>query len=211
MPKESESPILPHLKSEELSDRDHEESKLGRQLSACRKGDDFDTERSYHVMQDSAEQIFDVMYAAFRKRSGYKEEWVPEMVRLAVFRTISTSLGYIQYGIRNLSLDALGETLEETVWNHLEELKNTSSQAQLDSSVSPANPAFPGSIGEQIRQLREECLFTNEQLAEALGVDRRSVVRHISGDNLPSKQHISKYQKLFSTRLRKEVRLKTSL
>ncbi|MGA7343876.1 MAG: helix-turn-helix transcriptional regulator [Terracidiphilus sp.] len=75
----------------------------------------------------------------------------------------------------------------------------------------PAIPASSESIGEQIRQLREECLLTNEQLAEALDVDRRSVVRHISGDNRPSKQHIAKYQEIFSARLGKEVRLKTSL
>jgi hypothetical protein len=74
MPKDPDSTILPHLKPDELSDRDHEEFKLGKQLSACWIGDDFDIERSYHVMQGSAEQIFDVMYAAFRKRSGYKDE-----------------------------------------------------------------------------------------------------------------------------------------
>ena len=132
MPKDPDSPILPHLRPEELSDRDHEESKLGRQLSACWHGDDFDIERSYNVMQGSAELIFDVIYAAFRKRSGYKDEWVSEMVRLAAFRTISTSLGHIQHGIRNLSLSALTETLEETVWNHLEELKSDESKRLLN-------------------------------------------------------------------------------
>ena len=53
-------------------------------------------------------------------------------MRLAAFRTISTSLGYIKNGIRNLSLSDLADTLEETVRNHLEELNNTNSQAALE-------------------------------------------------------------------------------
>jgi DNA-binding XRE family transcriptional regulator len=134
MPKDPDSPILPHLKPDELEDRDHEELKLDRQLAACWSGDDFDVERSYNVMQGFAERIFDVMYAAFRKRSGYKDEWVSEIVSLAAFRTITTSLGHIQNGIRKLSLSALSETLEETVRNHLEELEN---------SREPAVPAPP--------------------------------------------------------------------
>lgn len=68
--------------------------------------------------------------------------------------------------------------------------------------------AQEASIGGRIRELREECLLTNEKLAVALGVDRRSVVRHISGQNRPSKKHIEAYEQLFSKKLRREIRLR---
>ncbi|HEX4006119.1 MAG TPA: helix-turn-helix transcriptional regulator [Acidobacteriaceae bacterium] len=66
------------------------------------------------------------------------------------------------------------------------------------------------SLGEQIRLLREDCRLTNEDLAAALGVDRRSVVRHISNDHKPAKRHLAAYEKLFSERLGRKVRIETS-
>jgi len=81
-------------------------------------------------------------------------------------------------------------------------------------TMRPKNPKeLPLSenfIGEQIRQFREECRLTNEDIADALGIDRRSVVRHISGDNKPSKRHIAAYEKVFSDKTGRTVRLKMS-
>jgi len=71
-------------------------------------------------------------------------------------------------------------------------------------------PLSENFIGEQIRQFREECRLTNEDIADALGIDRRSVVRHISGDNKPSKRHIAAYEKVFSDKTGRTVRLKMS-
>jgi hypothetical protein len=132
MPSQESTPSpLPHLKPDELTDRDYEESILRKKLSTCWSGDDFDIERANHVMQGAAELIFDVGYKA-RQNRGYQESWLPEIVIEAVFRTLTESLGYIRNGIPNLSIDKLGARLEETIWAHIEELKSTNLQAAIE-------------------------------------------------------------------------------
>ena len=61
------------------------------------------------------------------------------------------------------------------------------------------------SIGSQIEQLREECGWTNEHLAEILGISLRSVERHVSGDSMPYPRHILAYERKFSKHLNRMV------
>jgi hypothetical protein len=75
-------------------------------------------------------------------------------------------------------------------------------------STSPTIPPESGkteTIGEQINRLRHECRLTVEQLAEKIGVDRRTVERHIADKRIPYSRHISAYERVFSKILETQV------
>jgi hypothetical protein len=146
MPKKPAYLTLPHLKPDELLDRDHEEFRLGKQLSTCWSGDDFDVERSYQIMRASAELIFDVLYVAYRKKPDYKAGWLPEIVKDAVYRTLKISQDHIRYGISIPYLSELGDVLEATVLAHIKDLKRTDQQ-QTEVAAAPAWPP----VGQQAR------------------------------------------------------------
>jgi hypothetical protein len=78
-------------------------------------------------------------------------------------------------------------------------------------SLSPTPPAaLPEShkaetTGEQINRFRQKCRLTIEQLAEKIGVDRRTVERHIADKTVPYSRHISAYERVFSKIMKTQV------
>jgi len=68
----------------------------------------------------------------------------------------------------------------------------------------PAAPK-PESIGEQIRRLREECHLSEEELAEEVELDTRTVQRHEADDMKPQPRRIRAYEEIFSKLLNRKV------
>jgi hypothetical protein len=62
-------------------------------------------------------------------------------------------------------------------------------------------------IERQLEALRSECRWTVEELAEGMTISLRSVQRHLSGEAVPRKRHIAEYEKRFSAKLNRDVRL----
>lgn len=62
-------------------------------------------------------------------------------------------------------------------------------------------------IAAQIDHWREECRLTIEQLAELVGVSDKSVKNHIGGKAQPSLQNIREYERVFSDRVGRKVKL----
>ncbi len=60
-------------------------------------------------------------------------------------------------------------------------------------------------IGEQIDHWREECRWTQEQLADATGFDPTTVARHISRKMTPSIRSLGKYDNAFSKKLNQKI------
>jgi hypothetical protein len=60
-------------------------------------------------------------------------------------------------------------------------------------------------VGQQIDALRLECTWTAEYLAERVDISPRSVYRHLSDDDRPSKLNLAKYQRAFSEQLERKV------
>ena len=76
-------------------------------------------------------------------------------------------------------------------------------------SIQPEQqPEVP--IGRQLELLREECGITVEDLAEAIDLKTRSVYRHLSGEAVPRRRNLAAYERLFSKRLERLIRLTTS-
>ncbi len=89
------------------------------------------------------------------------------------------------------------------------------STRKLTQAVQPPTP-IPAedrkpSIAEQIRTLQDECNLTAQVLADALEIDPRSVFRHLAGEAVPRRGHIAAYERLFSEKLGRTVRIKTSV
>jgi len=65
----------------------------------------------------------------------------------------------------------------------------------------------PESLTEQLKHLQAECRLTAQEMADSLGIDLRSIFRHLSGQALPRRTHLASYEKLFSEKLGKKVTL----
>jgi DNA-binding XRE family transcriptional regulator len=76
----------------------------------------------------------------------------------------------------------------------------------------PSGMTAPGNtLPNQIRALREECPMTIEQLASAVHLAPRNVRRHEAGESQIRAKNIQEYERVFSSKLKREVRLKRPL
>jgi len=66
-------------------------------------------------------------------------------------------------------------------------------------------------LSAQIRRLQNECGISAEEMAEALGIEPRSIYKHLAGQTVPRRNHLAAYEKLFSERLNKSVTLRKSV
>jgi hypothetical protein len=125
MPKRAVPVILPHLTPEEISDRDYQELRLSRELSKCSRGSGFDSERAFHVLRAHAVEIFNVVYPAYRKKTGFGPKWIPEIIRDSAYRAMRVYSVHESYGMP--SMNELAEILMDTLEDHLRETNNIAS------------------------------------------------------------------------------------
>jgi hypothetical protein len=84
---------------------------------------------------------------------------------------------------------------------------------QPETPVSPPQPAsapLTRSIAQQLKDLQDESRMTVEEMAEAIEIEPRSVFRHLSGDSIPRAKQIGAFERLFTDKLGRPVRLETS-
>jgi len=67
-------------------------------------------------------------------------------------------------------------------------------------------------LAQQLSTLRLECKWTFEELTEEVGkeintVDESTVKRHCSGQAVPEMKYLRAYERIFSNKLRRDVRL----
>lgn len=75
----------------------------------------------------------------------------------------------------------------------------------LADSPSPTTQQGQTAMGDQIDALRLECGWTAEHLSELVNISPRSVYRHLSGKDTPSKLNLARYQRVFSQHLHRTV------
>jgi len=63
----------------------------------------------------------------------------------------------------------------------------------------------PETVSTQISRLREECHLTEEELAEKIDMDIRSVQRHLAGKVVPYARHLRIYERVFSKILNRQI------
>lgn len=131
---------LPHLTSEELSDRDLQERLLNSELLKCQRGDDFDAERADHVLSDYAVRIFKVVLAAYKTRSSFKNRWIEEIKHISVYRTLKVFAEHSFYGMPTLS--DLEVDLRDAIEKHLKDTSQTIRLNAPESRKTELLPAF---------------------------------------------------------------------
>jgi hypothetical protein len=89
--------------------------------------------------------------------------------------------------------------------------QSDSPKSQATESTDATDPKFAltttaeETVAAQIKSLRDECRWTNEQLAEAADLSARQVARHVSGEAMPYKRNIAAYERLFSNELKRKI------
>jgi hypothetical protein len=66
-------------------------------------------------------------------------------------------------------------------------------------------PSVAISIGDQLEELRQDCNWSIEELAEAVKLDPTNVSRHLSGTSIPRPKNLRKYNSVFSKHLKRKV------
>jgi ribosome-binding protein aMBF1 (putative translation factor) len=79
-----------------------------------------------------------------------------------------------------------------------------------DTASHPPVPAPSRaiSIGDQLEQLRQDCNWSIEELAEAVKLDPTNVSRHLSGTSIPRPKNLRRYNSVFSKQLKKQVHIR---
>jgi hypothetical protein len=102
--------------------------------------------------------------------------------------------------------------------NYCDELEGRAREAELrqklqtqEDHAKAAKTLHPDgeSVGQQIYRLRNECLLTEEQLAEKMKITTRTVQRHISDTCPPLSRQLTGYSRLFSKLLERQIVIKT--
>ena len=75
-------------------------------------------------------------------------------------------------------------------------------------SVVATNLPRNKSAAEQIQELRDECRWSMEKLAEKTGFDVRTVRRHLSGEAQPRLNNLAIYETAFSKELKRKIVVK---
>jgi hypothetical protein len=83
-------------------------------------------------------------------------------------------------------------------------IPDTKSGDQTESKPIPASSPEE-TIAAQLQRLRDECRWTIPELAEAAGIDPRTVDRHLAGKSNPYPRTISAYERAFGKHLKRQV------
>ncbi|MFZ0301354.1 MAG: hypothetical protein WAL75_01660 [Terracidiphilus sp.] len=177
--------VLPHLTPEEISDRDYEELRLSRELSKCSHGSNFDSERAFHVLRAHAVEIFNVVYPAYRKKTGFGPKWISEIVRDVAYRTLRVYSVEDSYGTMP-TINELFNVLFDTLDARLEELKGTEAHNET-ASIPTLGAGFQTVDLTQRIALRNayRAAFPDVKIADIIWAakqTRREWTRWISGE-----------------------------
>jgi DNA-binding transcriptional regulator YiaG len=60
-------------------------------------------------------------------------------------------------------------------------------------------------VAQQIEALRLECDLTQQKLSDELGIELRTVQRHLAGESVPHRRSLAAYERYFSNRLNRKI------
>jgi ribosome-binding protein aMBF1 (putative translation factor) len=107
----------------------------------------------------------------------------------------------IEAASTSLQLTQTQQRLLETEFFFPEEKAMRSRTSTIPSTLAKK----PDTLGSQINRLREECHLTEEELAEKIDIDIRSVQRHLAGETVPYARYLRRYETEFSKLLNRRV------
>jgi hypothetical protein len=91
-----------------------------------------------------------------------------------------------------------------TIAEQAEQIERLRIESDREHGASPAKAASE-TLGEQINRLRQECDLTEEELAEKIDIDIRTVQRHIADACAPYARNRTAYGRIFSKILKRNI------
>ena len=135
-----------------------------------------------------------------------KPAWPVERLRAAADDLIEQIVAWMYH-----RQDSGSTTLADLTRRAHRALSSRAPWQQLQEMIrARTQPEALPRIGAQIAALRREAGWTIDELveamnAEAMHLDRRTVVRHLSGDTIPHPSNLRQYEKVFSKRLNRDI------
>ena len=165
-------------------------------------------------------------YSEFKSRADFPAylSRLGDRVIARVFKTIeilerANSPATLAY--HGLTDDEIRADLKRMLWDmgnyYIWQDVGSQASTQTVQSVTPTTAQQPApvpislTIAQQLKDLQRECDISAEKMAEALGVDPRSIYKHLAGQTVPRRDHVAAYENLFSERLKRSVILKRSV
>lgn len=179
-----------------------EESAHRNLMNSFRRGS-LDVGSATSILGTYAVSVIDGQIASYSRLHKYDPRWTDNIIQ----STLQSADGMISSVIGDRYNPPVLSNLEHIIREHL---KAKAQKAKKAAAPTKTDQKKPEPIGRQIDSLRKECRMTVEELADALDVTPRSVYRHLSGEADPRSRQIAAYEKLFSEKLNKSVRLNTS-
>lgn len=155
-----------------------------------------------------------------RHLSDAKAKYVLNQADLKAARTVMKVVS-AEYADAGLTLREFWAAMEDEIDSIANSFSLYDTQRRLlevEFSVPPAQkaarphplpaasaPPKPETIGEQINRLREECHLTPEELAVKIGIDVKSVRRHLKDRSIPYERTLWAYETLFSKLLNRQI------
>jgi hypothetical protein len=163
-----------------------------------------------HLIEKRKLETFSERAEAVRKEARFKnartalsahhKEFSRLIIPVQKFRQIMRE--EIDSAANSFQLSSVERRLLENEFFYPEEQPKQSKYAsQLVALPEPKSE----SIGKQINRLREECHLTEEELAEKIEMDIRSVQRHLANETTSYARHLRVYERMFSNLLRRQV------
>lgn len=90
-------------------------------------------------------------------------------------------------------------------FEQLQSAEKTFEPIVAHQNVNTSAPPRSVTIGQQLEKLRLECGWSAEELAERVDITPRSVYRHLSDEDRPSKLNLAKYARAFTQHLERTV------
>jgi hypothetical protein len=157
-------------------------------------------------------------YEQFRKNQNYAP-WLGKLEERVIARVLRT-IAAIEQANKPATLtyhELSDEEIMQGLGQTLFEIRSRYVWREIGPNVAPPIPPAGSdaaeaklSTGEQIIQLLAECGMTHDQMAEALDIDVRQIYRHCAGETTPRQSNVVGYQRVFSEKLGRSVRIKTS-
>jgi hypothetical protein len=201
MRKTPSPPPLPPLSLQALHDVETIEQAVQSALENCINSyrNLVNPEKASRILRTCLVELLRVQIDYYSSLSEYHPVWIAHILK----RTIDSLIGL--FPVFTSGEQFRGELLR-TATDYLKSRPLDFQKRKLELKSQTDTPP----ISEQLDLLRKECRITVEELADAISLSARSVYRHLSGDAAPRGRQIIAYEKLFSKKLERLIRIETS-
>lgn len=203
MPKKSSPPRLPPLSFGTLRNVLEFEHHARSQVDDCYHDGTFNVEAAIAILRTDILITLDLRIKEYTARPDYGPAWM-DQIKVVTFDSMMANVGGWA------SLEQRHRIATELLLTMDDHLRAQAAATKQPEESKPAPVPHTEPLNKQIEDLRIESRLTVEQLADEVNITPRSLYRHLSGKAKPRASQIAAYEKLFSSKLGKPVRLKTS-